>query len=582
LNRVLQATSEKIPIKVQGRSLESLRLAKGEDVSEKGPFVITDFRQLPLDEFTPIEISYDLKADEDYARLMVKNEGEVAESSQFGETVTFRWRPTNYVGDYELRFATYNRKKETVRSIQFVLRIVPWKVHEDDFFQLYNDLRERHLQIYDLISPATIEERKDRRNRSNFFEQAKILEERIREVENVIFLISQNPKKEVVYKLERRLLHEAYGIDYHTLLDLAGASEPLIPAPTLGIAPQLQAILTHKRTHSSYLPEKVVSRKTEISYDVFENRLLKRFLIMLIELVTLYGKMVEQELQRKMSGTTESEVGIKRLQEVLSGASQLQKRVSLLLNYAFLQDVGLTTWLTHVTPTLEREANYRRFYQIYQEFLWSPYFQTSDIFKLGIRDLPTIYEYWCTLFMCESVLGLIDRNWMLTTQSILTSHRLGYAFDFKRPGPLLALRQDSKSVNIYFQRAFTLESQPYRSYTHIQRPDITVEVKTEDSRLLLIFDPKYRYSLQFGEDPESAVNKMHVYKDSIRDLEGNKVVSKAFVLYPGKVGEPLKEGDMEFRVGASEIIGAVALRPASYEELNLRKEKLLSLICDLT
>jgi predicted component of viral defense system (DUF524 family) len=102
----------------------------------------------------------------------------------------------------------------------------------------------------------------------------------------------------------------------------------------------------------------------------------------------------------------------------------------------------------------------------------------------------------------------------------------------------------------------------------------------DDSSRLLIFDPKYRYSLQFGEDPESAVNKMHVYKDSIRDIEGNKIVSNAYILYPGKVGEPLKEGDIEFKVGASEMIGAVALRPASEEELTLRKEKLVSLICD--
>jgi len=569
-------------MRVQGRSLESLRLVSEEEpASERGPFVITDFRDLPLEEFRPIEIAYDLKAQEDYATLTVKNEGEVTESRRSGETITFRWQPPYYVGDYELTLTTYNRKREPIRSIHFILRIIPWKVHEDDFFQIYNDLRERHLQIYDLISPATIEERKDRRRFSNFFEQAKILEENIKELENIVFLISQNPKKKLVELHEPRLLHEAFSVDYLTLLDLARASEQLIPASNQRIAPCLQSLLTHKRTGSAYLPEKVISRRTEVSYDVFENRLLKRFLMMLMEVTALYSKMVEVELQRKMSGATHNQAGIDSLSKLLSEANQLKTRVSLLLDYAFLQDVQPTMRLTHVTPTLEREVNYRRFYQIYQDFIWRPYFQTSDVFKLGIRDLPTIYEIWCTLFLCETVLGLVNRHWILKTQNIFTKHRLGYAFDIKRRGPLLSLKQNLRRINVYFQRAFTPNSQPYRSYTHTQRPDITVEIISVDSSRLLIFDPKYRYSLQFGEDPESAVNKMHVYKDSIRDLEGNKVVSKAYVLYPGKVGQPLKEGDMEFKVGASEIIGAVALRPTFQEELKIRKEKILNVICDL-
>jgi hypothetical protein len=579
LSKVIQATSKETLIRIQGHPLESLRLVQ-RGISERGPFVITDFRQVPLEECTPIEISYDLRTDEDYAKLVVKNEGEIIRASQTGDTVTFGWRPQNYAGDYELALVTFNRKGETLRSAQFVIRIIPWKVSEEDFYQLYNDLRERNLQIYNLISPATIEETKDRQNRSNLMEQAKMLEERIRDLENVVFLISQNPKKQVIHTLEQKLLHEAYGIDYHTLLDLAGSYERLIPTSNQRIAPQLQEILTHKRTHSPYLPEKVVSRKTEISYDVYENRVLKRFLLMLTELLSLYSKMVEQELQRKKSEETESDVGVQSLQNILAKAHHLRRRVSLLLNYPFLQDVGLAKELVHMTPTLEREVNYRRFYQLYQDFLWSPYFQTSDVFKLGIKDLPTIYEYWCTLFVCQSVLGLIDRNWGLRTQSILTTHRLGYELDIKKRGPLLVMQQGSKSITVYFKMPFTPESRPYRSYTHAQVPDITIEVKTENSRQLMILDPKYRHNLQFGEDPESAINKMHVYKDSIRDVDGNKAVSRAFVLYPGEVGKSLEESDKEFKV-REEIIGAFALRPTPREEIDQRKETLLNIVTGL-
>ena len=578
MSKVIQATSKETLIKIQGHPLESLRLAQGV-ISERRPFEITDFRQIPLEECSPIEISYDLGTDEDYAKLIVKNEGEITKASQTGHTVTFEWKPQNYAGDYQLALVTFNRKGETLRSAQFAIRIIPWKVSEEDFYQLYNDLRERNLQIYNLISPATIEETKDRKKRSNLMEQAKMLEERISDLENIVFLISQNPKKKVIHTLEQKLLPEAYGIDYHTLLELAGSYERLIPTSNHRIAPQLQQILTHRRTNSSYLPEKVVSRKTEISYDVYENRILKRFLLMLTELLSLYSKMVEQELQRKKSEETESE-GVQSLQNILAKAHQLRRRVSLLLNYPFLQDVGIVPELVHMTPTLEREVNYRRFYQLYQEFLWSPYFQKSDVFKLGIKDLPTIYEYWCTLFVCQSMLGLVDQNWVLRTQSILATHRLGYELDIKKRGPLLVMQQGSKSIWVYYKMAFAPESRPYRSYTHTQVPDITIEVKTENSRQLMILDPKYRYNLKFGEDPESAINKMHVYKDSIRDFQGNKAVSKAIVLYPGEVGKSLGESDKEFKVG-EEIIGAFALRPTPQEEIDQRKQKLLNIVTSL-
>jgi hypothetical protein len=123
-----------------------------------------------------------------------------------------------------------------------------------------------------------------------------MLEEKIKELETVIFLISQNPKKEVVNIYERRLLHEVYRVDYRTLLDLAQASEELLPAASRRVAPSLQSVLTHRRTGTSYLPQSVISKKTEISYDVFENRLLKRFLMMLIELLAVFGKAVEGEI----------------------------------------------------------------------------------------------------------------------------------------------------------------------------------------------------------------------------------------------------------------------------------------------
>jgi predicted component of viral defense system (DUF524 family) len=79
--------------------------------------------------------------------------------------------------------------------------------------------------------------------------------------------------------------------------------------------------------------------------------------------------------------------------------------------------------------------------------------------------------------------------------------------------------------------------------TFTQVPDVTVEIRTPDGPpRLYLFDPKYKLdsdlvasnaaSSNVGPKKED-VDKMHAYRDALRDPENERVVSYAGIMYPG-------------------------------------------------
>ncbi len=80
-----------------------------------------------------------------------------------------------------------------------------------------------------------------------------------------------------------------------------------------------------------------------------------------------------------------------------------------------------------------------------------------------------------------------------------------------------------------------------RSISYTQIPDITVEVRRPGSPpRLYFFDPRYKLlgEVVEGEDNEGRptkvdIDKMHTYRDAVRDNAGRRIVEMAVILYPG-------------------------------------------------
>jgi len=146
-----------------------------------------------------------------------------------------------------------------------------------------------------------------------------------------------------------------------------------------------------------------------------------------------------------------------------------------------------------------------------------------------------------------------------------------------QPALVLQHPEDNRTITITPQRSFARKSRPFRSTSLPQRPDITVELTTSSGeRTLLAFDPKYKLRSEFlsvfagddslegqpGQPKKVDIDKMHAYRDAIRDEDGNPGISYAAILYPGAT--------VTYDDGG---VGALTALPGSSESLlaNLRR-----------
>ena len=100
---------------------------------------------------------------------------------------------------------------------------------------------------------------------------------------------------------------------------------------------------------------------------------------------------------------------------------------------------------------------------------------------------------------------------------------------------------DAREIQVIPQRSYGRTARPHRSISFPQRPDLTVEITrpTGETRLLL-FDPKYKLRSEFiaapidddddplfgeaGQPKKVDIDKMHAYRDAIRDEQLQPVV----------------------------------------------------------
>ena len=109
---------------------------------------------------------------------------------------------------------------------------------------------------------------------------------------------------------------------------------------------------------------------------------------------------------------------------------------------------------------------------------------------------------------------------------------VGYLFRLRsgKNHSLIDISKEGKKLSLFYQKE-------YETYANNNvRPDLTLEMRIDGNlSKILLFDPKYRSKLDAGDinDPESAINKMHVYKDAIRGDDGSHLVESAYAIYLG-------------------------------------------------
>ncbi|MCE7875410.1 hypothetical protein DYH09_34295 [bacterium CPR1] len=282
---------------------------------------------------------------------------------------------------------------------------------------------------------------------------------------------------------------------------------------------------------------RVEDGRVELTWDVMENRLLR-------SLVDQVG----QRLRR---------IGRLTMVENLHGS--LRKAMQ---GARFLAGVRpLHGPPTGTSMVLLKRPPYRRALRLLQELRNEPALDLREpALDAPLENLPYLYECWGVMQVLQALCEFAQEEGYVVQEQRLVHLANGQPFfQVLRDGrPAVILRNAAGTcIKAIPQRRYLRGSGGLRSLSFTQVPDLALERERVDGSVsVLILDPKYK--LDSGEDQPQKVDidKMHAYRDAIRDEQGRPVIRTAGILYPGR---SLKYGD-----------SVLALRAAPGESESLR------------
>ncbi len=185
------------------------------------------------------------------------------------------------------------------------------------------------------------------------------------------------------------------------------------------------------------------------------------------------------------------------------------------------------------------------------------------------RNLPELYELWGTLSVISGALQAVSKaGWTIERQQLLGETPYGFGVRALPIGQaaFVACSPDGQRRLQYVPQAVAKQGgQPLASISHTMIPDVVILVYDgSELETVLIFDPKYK---RYDDKPvDGDINKMHTYRDAIRDRRGRRVVTYAGIIYPG-----------EGRDYSGEV-GALPGVPGSTSPTGAAREKVLEAI----
>lgn len=203
----------------------------------------------------------------------------------------------------------------------------------------------------------------------------------------------------------------------------------------------------------------------------------------------------------------------------------------------------------------------------------------GDLFRLAVKDLDVLYEYWSYLKVADIIREELGSPRDL--ESFFRIGQSGLSVQLKKgESQKLTFRSGSdRKVTLLYNPSFANQDTTLIP----QKPDILIWLEDDGwPRIQLVCDAKYRvdatekYRQQFGSfgPPVDAINVLHRYRDAILELDGNELqadklkrsVIQAAALFPLNIGE----GELDFhesrlwksieRIG----VGAIPTLPSDY------------------
>ncbi|PYI50279.1 restriction endonuclease-like protein [Paenibacillus flagellatus] len=278
-----------------------------------------------------------------------------------------------------------------------------------------------------------------------------------------------------------------------------------------------------------YTPSHALETKRYVDYDTPENRFVRWVLL------RIQQKLKDLKTRLAQKGRLEDPHLVRKI-------SLMQTQLQRLLKLDFL-NVGDMRQMS-ISLVLQMAVGYREVYRYYLMLMKGLAIQ-SDLFRLSMKDLALLYEYWCFL----KIHHLLSQQYVLVKQDVVRIDRSGLFVTLDKGQSSRMVYRNPKNGETFtlFYNALSAGDQ---TPTLPQKPDNILTLKKNNALVeyKYIFDAKYRLNPAYEGTPyhrsykmpgpeEDDINTMHRYRDAIvymddKEKQYERSMFGAYVLFP--------------------------------------------------
>jgi predicted component of viral defense system (DUF524 family) len=306
-------------------------------------------------------------------------------------------------------------------------------------------------------------------------------------------------------------------------------------------AKQISAPTFIKRYRPTYLPE----CKKKLSYDTFENRFVVWGIKQIIKKIN--------ETQSVFSGKYNQVENKKAAKKELALIKNYKLRLLRRLNDVYFREVSVFKKQIHFSTVLTMAPGYRDFYFYFLLLNKGLEISQNDIFNLDLKDIATLYEYWCFLKIIN-ILKENDRYELKSNDFIKVENKKIsiYLKKGKESKVEFIIKPTQEKIKIYYNKGF-------QTPTYHQIPDNFIEFEKDDYArpFRYFFDAKYRFERERQNTeasyfpyspPQDTIGQMHRYRDAVLEKSAyQSTYSEAIKSLGGLVLYPYPKDEEEFK-----------------------------------
>ncbi|MCW3102343.1 MAG: hypothetical protein JWO09_783 [Bacteroidetes bacterium] len=315
-----------------------------------------------------------------------------------------------------------------------------------------------------------------------------------------------------------------------------------------------------------------LSGKKHVTYNTYENRF-----------VAWAVKNIAAQLGNYYEHVSNNS-GNKDFSDLLRKMKKYQSQLQGMLHQDPFNEAGEFEKRSHFSASLTRGAGYRDFMYVYLMLTRGLEITNNDIFKIGQKNISTLYEYWCFLVLVKL---LKEQNGNAVDFQDLIKIRPGKFKVVLKKGQASKVRfkkaDSDETTTIYFNREF--RSDGIKIFTYDQRPDYSIEFNKKgfEKPFWYLFDAKYRFGESTGMKPggdsfnvpQDAIGQLHRYRDAILHTEPSGSTYRSavknlggIILYPYPLGEETFTNNAYYKSISEVNIGAMPFLPGKTTLVN--------------